>query len=116
VLYHPDKASQQGITKEEAEKKMHAINEAYEILKDPELKARFDRGDDPNNPELKSLLNDLQTLLPGPKASSGGAQKDEKNEDEEAYDMFSSDTAVDEKISRKRKREKVARHIIDLQT
>ncbi|EON66941.1 hypothetical protein W97_06056 [Coniosporium apollinis CBS 100218] len=50
-LYHPDKASQQGITKEEAEKKMGAINEAYEVLKDPELKARFDRGDDPNNQE-----------------------------------------------------------------
>ncbi len=49
--YHPDKASQQDLTKEEAEKKMGAINEAYEVLKDPELKARFDRGDDPNSQE-----------------------------------------------------------------
>lgn len=49
--FHPDKASKQGITKEQAEKKMADINEAYEILKDPELRARFDRGDDPNNPE-----------------------------------------------------------------
>ncbi|KAF2838624.1 DnaJ and TPR domain protein [Patellaria atrata CBS 101060] len=50
-LFHPDKASQQGLSKEESEKKMGAINEAYEVLKDPELRARFDRGDDPNNPE-----------------------------------------------------------------
>lgn len=49
--YHPDKAHKQGITKEEAEKKMQAINEAYEVLSDPELRARFDRGDDPNSNE-----------------------------------------------------------------
>ena len=30
---------------------MAEINEAYEVLSDPELRARFDRGDDPNNPE-----------------------------------------------------------------
>lgn len=49
--YHPDKAVRLGVTKEEAEKKMAAINEAYEVLSDPELKARFDRGDDPNSHE-----------------------------------------------------------------
>ncbi|KAB8269655.1 hypothetical protein BDV30DRAFT_251276 [Aspergillus minisclerotigenes] len=49
--HHPDKAKSQGVTKEEAEKKMAAINEAYEILSDPELKARYDSGDDPNDPE-----------------------------------------------------------------
>lgn len=49
--FHPDKAVKQGITKEEAEKKMGAINEAYEVLSDPELRARFDRGDDPNSNE-----------------------------------------------------------------
>ncbi|MCJ1308659.1 hypothetical protein MMC25_002312 [Agyrium rufum] len=48
-LWHPDKAAARGISKEEAEKKMSAINEAYEVLKDPELRARFDRGDDPND-------------------------------------------------------------------
>lgn len=46
---HPDKA--QGMTKEQAEKKMASINEAYEVLSDPELRARFDRGDDPNSQE-----------------------------------------------------------------
>lgn len=46
-IYHPDKA--RDIPKEEAEKKMNAINEAYEVLKDPELRARFDNGDDPND-------------------------------------------------------------------
>ncbi|KAI1839842.1 hypothetical protein JX265_013850 [Neoarthrinium moseri] len=49
--FHPDKAVRQGITKEEAEKKMGQINEAYEVLSDPELRARFDRGDDPNSHE-----------------------------------------------------------------
>lgn len=49
--YHPDKASAQGYTPEEAQTKMAAINEAYEVLSDPELKARFDNGDDPNNQE-----------------------------------------------------------------
>jgi len=49
VKFHPDKASKQGLTTEEAQKKMAAINEAYEVLSDPELKARFDRGDDPND-------------------------------------------------------------------
>ena len=52
--FHPDKAATQGMTKENAEKKMASINEAYEVLSDPELKARFDRGDDPNNPEQQS--------------------------------------------------------------
>ncbi|KAL2151539.1 hypothetical protein VTH82DRAFT_6637 [Thermothelomyces myriococcoides] len=50
-LHHPDKAVKQGLTKEEAEKKMAAINEAYEVLSNPELRARFDRGDDPNSHE-----------------------------------------------------------------
>lgn len=49
--YHPDKAVKQGVSKEEAEKKMAGINEAYEVLSDPELRARFDRGDDPNDQE-----------------------------------------------------------------
>lgn len=50
-LHHPDKAHASGLTKEESEKKMAAINEAYEILSDSELRARFDRGDDPNSQE-----------------------------------------------------------------
>ncbi|CAI6339039.1 unnamed protein product [Periconia digitata] len=50
-IYHPDKAAAQNLTPEEAQKKMAAINEAYEVLSNPELKERFDNGDDPNNPE-----------------------------------------------------------------
>lgn len=50
-LYHPDKASANNLSPEEAQKKMAAVNEAYEVLSDPELKQRFDNGDDPNNPE-----------------------------------------------------------------
>jgi DnaJ homolog subfamily C member 3 len=51
VQNHPDKAHQNGVSEEEAQKKMAAINEAYEVLSDPELKVRFDRGDDPNDPQ-----------------------------------------------------------------
>ncbi|KAL1303258.1 hypothetical protein AAFC00_006672 [Neodothiora populina] len=47
--FHPDKAAQAGVGPEEAQKKMASINEAYEVLSDPELKARFDNGDDPND-------------------------------------------------------------------
>jgi DnaJ family protein C protein 3 len=50
-VHHPDKAHKLGITKEDAEKKMAQVNEAYEVLSDPELKERFDRGDDPNDHE-----------------------------------------------------------------
>ena len=48
--HHPDKAATRGVSKEEAEKKMTSINEAYEVLSDPELKAKFDNGEDPNDP------------------------------------------------------------------
>lgn len=50
-IHHPDKSIKNGISKEDAEKKMAGINEAYEVLSDPELRARFDRGDDPNSHE-----------------------------------------------------------------
>ena len=53
-VHHPDKAAKQGISKEDAQKKMQAINEAYEVLSDPELRARFDRGDDPNSHEQQN--------------------------------------------------------------
>lgn len=53
-VHHPDKAAKQGLTKEVAEKKMASINEAYEVLSDPELRARFDRGDDPNSQEQQN--------------------------------------------------------------
>ncbi|KAH7029377.1 DnaJ domain-containing protein [Microdochium trichocladiopsis] len=50
-IHHPDKAAKQGLTKEDAEKKMASINEAYEVLSTPELRQRFDNGDDPNSNE-----------------------------------------------------------------
>ncbi|KAL4923287.1 DnaJ and TPR domain protein [Aspergillus undulatus] len=49
--HHPDKALSQGVTKEEAEKKMAGINEAYEVLSDAELRTQYDNGVDPNDPE-----------------------------------------------------------------
>ncbi|BGO90611.1 hypothetical protein NBRC10512_000175 [Rhodotorula toruloides] len=40
---HPDKEGG-------SEEKMAQLNEAYEVLSNPELRARFDAGDDPNDP------------------------------------------------------------------
>ncbi|KAI0026579.1 hypothetical protein K488DRAFT_92278 [Vararia minispora EC-137] len=40
---HPDKGG--------SEAKMASVNEAYEVLSDPQLRARFDNGDDPNDPQ-----------------------------------------------------------------
>jgi DnaJ family protein C protein 3 len=51
MQFHPDKAAAHGISADEAQKKMSSINEAYEVLSDPELRARFDQGDDPNDPQ-----------------------------------------------------------------
>lgn len=48
-LHHPDKAASPD-ARPAAERKMAGINEAYEVLSDPELKARFDQGEDPNDP------------------------------------------------------------------
>jgi DnaJ family protein C protein 3 len=42
-LYHPDKPGG-------SEEKMAALNEAWEVLSNEELKARYDQGDDPNDP------------------------------------------------------------------
>jgi len=39
---HPDKGG--------SEAKMAAVNEAYEVLSKPELRQRYDNGDDPNDP------------------------------------------------------------------
>nr|KAJ3412098.1 DnaJ sub C member 3 [Polyrhizophydium stewartii] len=47
--WHPDKYSGT-LAKEEVEKKMSEINQAYEVLSNPELRERFDNGDDPNDP------------------------------------------------------------------
>lgn len=43
---HPDKGG--------SEEKMATLNEAYEVLSDPELRARFDNGDDPNDPSAQA--------------------------------------------------------------
>lgn len=59
-INHPDKIQAQGVSKDQAEKKMAQINEAYEVLSDPELKARFDRGEDPNDPMANQGGNPFQ--------------------------------------------------------
>ena len=41
-LAHPDKGG--------SEAKMAALNEAYKVLTTPELRARYDAGEDPNDP------------------------------------------------------------------
>ncbi|KAK9476486.1 hypothetical protein V1514DRAFT_336747 [Lipomyces japonicus] len=46
--FHPDKY-RGDLKPDQVEKKMAEINEAYEVLSTPELKERFDNGDDPND-------------------------------------------------------------------
>ena len=50
LKYHPDKYKGADLTPEQIEHKMQEINKAYEVLSDPELRERYDRGDDPNDP------------------------------------------------------------------
>lgn len=45
LQWHPDKISDDSI-KEEAEKKFQDIGEAYEVLSDDELRAKYDRGEE----------------------------------------------------------------------
>jgi len=51
---HPDKAGAKGASTAAAERKIIAINEAYEVLADPDKKAQFDAGDDPNDPQRQA--------------------------------------------------------------
>ncbi len=69
-IHHPDKA-RSAEEKPAFEKKMASINEAYEVLSDPELKQRFDNGDDPNDPEGRSAANPFQ----GGSPFGGGGQQ-----------------------------------------
>lgn len=48
--YHPDKY-RGDLSPEQVQKKQSDINEAYEVLSNPELRERFDNGDDPNSQE-----------------------------------------------------------------
>ncbi|KAG0377410.1 hypothetical protein BGX24_006152 [Mortierella sp. AD032] len=50
LQWHPDTYRGE-LTPEQVEKKMAGLNEAYEVLSDPELRERFDNGDDPNDPQ-----------------------------------------------------------------
>lgn len=50
LKYHPDKYKGTDLTPEQIEHKMQDVNKAYEVLSDPELRERYDRGDDPNDP------------------------------------------------------------------
>ncbi|OAD75322.1 hypothetical protein PHYBLDRAFT_11660, partial [Phycomyces blakesleeanus NRRL 1555(-)] len=48
--WHPDKYSGD-LSKEEAEKKMAEINQAYEVLSNDEMRQQYDNGNDPFDPE-----------------------------------------------------------------
>ncbi|KAF7789082.1 hypothetical protein EIP86_000015 [Pleurotus ostreatoroseus] len=54
---HPDKGG--------SEAKMATVNEAYEVLSDPELRQRFDNGDDPNDPMAGQGGHPFQGSFPG---------------------------------------------------
>jgi DnaJ family protein C protein 3 len=49
-LFHPDKY-RGDLTPQQVERKMAEVNSAYEVLSNDELKARFDSGEDPNDPQ-----------------------------------------------------------------
>ncbi|KAI5806306.1 hypothetical protein EDC01DRAFT_143946 [Geopyxis carbonaria] len=51
--FHPDKY-RGDLSADQVQAKITAINEAWEVLSDPELKARFDAGDDPNSQEQQN--------------------------------------------------------------
>lgn len=76
---HPDKAASPD-ARPAAEKKMAVINEAYEVLSDPELRERFDRGEDPNDPQAgRGGGNPFQQgggfPFGGPPGGGGGGQQ-----------------------------------------
>ncbi|KAG9320269.1 hypothetical protein KVV02_003926 [Mortierella alpina] len=48
--WHPDTYRGE-LLPEQVEKKMAAVNDAYEVLSNPELKARYDNGEDPTSPQ-----------------------------------------------------------------
>ncbi|KAF9932430.1 hypothetical protein BGZ67_004744 [Mortierella alpina] len=50
LQWHPDTYRGE-LNAEQVEKKMASLNEAYEVLSNPELRERFDNGDDPNDPQ-----------------------------------------------------------------
>ncbi|KAI9755838.1 MAG: hypothetical protein M4579_004120 [Chaenotheca gracillima] len=73
--HHPDKAQSQGVTKEDAERKMANINEAYEVLSTPELRERFDNGDDPNSFEGQQQGRGGNPFHGSPFGQGGGGQQ-----------------------------------------
>ena len=48
--WHPDKYKGE-LSAEKVQQKMSEINTAYEVLGNDELRARYDEGDDPNDPQ-----------------------------------------------------------------
>ncbi|KAF9562923.1 hypothetical protein EC968_005052 [Mortierella alpina] len=50
--WHPDTYRGE-LLPDQVEKKMAAVNEAYEVLSNPEQKARYDNGEDPTSPQAQ---------------------------------------------------------------
>lgn len=50
LAWHPDKAPSEE-AREEFDTKFKEMNAAYEVLSDPEKKAKYDRGEDPDKPQ-----------------------------------------------------------------
>lgn len=80
LKYHPDKYKGNDLTPDQIEKKMQEINQAYEVLSDKELRERYDRGDDPNDP-----MNSGQSQ---PQWQSGGQPNFNFNFNGGGHDFF----------------------------
>lgn len=69
--YHPDKYKGEK-TQEQVEAKIAEINNAYEVLSNAELRARFDEGDDPNDPRGQGGQGGGQGGRGGSQPGAGG--------------------------------------------
>lgn len=74
LKYHPDKYKGNDLTPDQIENKMQDINQAYEVLADKELRERYDRGDDPNDP-LGGQRQQQQPFGGSRPFSGGGGQQ-----------------------------------------